>query len=103
MLENWNELECMLGEFVSRMSVPLQPLFNSLPPEPLGPAAQKMTRDGKAPLELKLYIAALSSVYNMPARNPDILPQPDHHPVLAVVEKHFRTIETICLHHTQYE
>jgi hypothetical protein len=84
------------------MQGPLQPIFERLPPEPLGSAAQKQTRDGKAPLELKLYIAAVSSVYNMPSRPPDI-PKPDHHPVLAVVEKHFATIERVSLHHTQYE
>lgn len=101
-LENWNELEFMLGEFVSRMQVPLQPIFERLPPEPLGSAATKQTRDGKAPLELKLYIAAVSSVYNMPARSNDAI-RPPHHPVLAVVEKHFATIERVCIYHTQYE
>lgn len=102
-LDNWDELEQMLGQFVSRMQVPLQPIFERLPAEPLGAAAQKQTRDGKAPLELKLYIAALSSVYNMPVRSTDVMNRPDHHPVLAVVEQHFPTIERICIHHSQYE
>jgi len=31
------------------------------------------------------------------------LNRPDHHPVLAVVEKHFLTIEKVCIHHTHYE
>lgn len=101
-LENWAELEHMLGIFVSRMEEPLAPILGRLPPEPLGSRATKATHDGKAPLELKLYIAAVSSVYNMPAW-PDHLPKPDHHPVLAVVEKHFAMIERVCIHHTQYE
>lgn len=101
-LENWNELEQMLGLFVSRMEEPLKRIFDALPPEPLGPRAQKTTRDGKAPEELKLYIAAASSVYNIPAR-PENQSRPDHHPVLAVVEKNFATIERICVYHTQYE
>ncbi|CAK9030357.1 unnamed protein product [Durusdinium trenchii] len=67
------------------------------------PFAQvKTTRDGKAPVELKLYIASVSSVYNMPPRDPSLLPA-DHHPVLGVVEKHFATIERVCIHHTHYE
>jgi len=101
-LENWGELEQMLGIFVSRMEEPLAPLLNALPQEPLGSRAVKRTPDGKAPLELKLYIAAVSSVYNMPPRA-DALNRPDHHPVLAVVEKHFPTIERVCIHHTQYD
>lgn len=101
-LENWDELEQMLGIFVSRMEVPLAEIMAALPQEPLGSRAVKTTRDGKAPLELKLYIAAVSSVYNMPPY-PDHLSKPDHHPVLAVVEKHFHMIERVCIHHTQYE
>jgi len=101
-LENWDELEQMLSIFVARMEEPLGPIFAALPAEPLGSRAQKTTSDGKAPLELKLYIAAVSSVYNMPPRS-EALPRPDHHPVLAVVEKHFATIERVCIHHTQYD
>mmetsp|Transcript_152801 Transcript_152801/g.292657 ORF Transcript_152801/g.292657 Transcript_152801/m.292657 type:complete len:1092 (-) Transcript_152801:93-3368(-) len=101
-LENWNELEQMLGIFVARMEAPLKSIFATLPPEPLGSLAKKTTRDGKAPEELKLYIAAVSSVYNIPAR-PENQTRPDHHPVLAVVEQHFATIERICVYHTQYE
>jgi len=101
-LENWGELEQMLGIFVSRMEEPLAPILGRLPQEPLGARAAKTTHDGKAPLELKLYIAAVSSVYNMPPL-PEHVVRPDHHPVLAVVEKHFSTIERVCIHHTQYE
>jgi len=98
----WDALENMLDQFVTRMQAPLESIFSRLPPEPHGSAAVKQTRDGKAPLELKLYIAAVSSVYNMPPRAPDA-PMPDHHPVLAVVEKHFPVIERVCLYHTQYD
>mmetsp|Transcript_14583 Transcript_14583/g.37141 ORF Transcript_14583/g.37141 Transcript_14583/m.37141 type:complete len:1090 (-) Transcript_14583:220-3489(-) len=101
-LENWDELEHMLDIFVTRMEDPLAPILNALPPEPLGSRAVKTTPDGKAPLELKLYIAAVSSVYNMPPRM-DTLNRPSHHPVLAVVEKHFPTIERVCIHNTQYD
>eukprot|EP00931_Biecheleriopsis_adriatica_P089960 TRINITY_DN64013_c0_g1_i1.p1 TRINITY_DN64013_c0_g1~~TRINITY_DN64013_c0_g1_i1.p1 ORF type:complete len:1076 (-),score=227.82 TRINITY_DN64013_c0_g1_i1:45-3272(-) len=101
-LQDWSELEQMLSIFVTRMEGPIQPLLSALPAEPLGSRAVKTTRDGKAPVELKLYIASVSSVYNMPSRDPS-LPRADHHPVLAVVEKHFATIERVCLHHTQYE
>lgn len=101
-LDDWGELEQMLGLFVAKMQEPLAPILDALPAEPLGAAAVKRTQDGKAPLELKLYIAAVSSVYNIPARS-DLLNRPDHHPVLAVVEKHFPTIERVCIHHTQYE
>lgn len=101
-LQDWNELEQALSMFVSRMEVPIQPILSALPPEPLGSRAVKTTRDGKAPVELKLYIASVSSVYNMPARDPTLLPA-DHHPVLGVVEKHFATIERVCIHHTHYE
>eukprot|EP00419_Tripos_fusus_P012513 CAMPEP_0172669110 /NCGR_PEP_ID=MMETSP1074-20121228/9477_1 /TAXON_ID=2916 /ORGANISM="Ceratium fusus, Strain PA161109" /LENGTH=1085 /DNA_ID=CAMNT_0013485847 /DNA_START=101 /DNA_END=3358 /DNA_ORIENTATION=+ len=101
-LDNWSELEQMLDLFVSRMEEPLAPVLAQLPPEPLGARASKATRDGKAPLELKLYIAAVSSVYNMPPVA-DGVNRPDHHPVLAVVEKHFLTIEKVCIHHTHYE
>merc|ERR1719242_2278611 len=38
----------------------------------------------------------------MPNRDPG-LPKPEKHPVLAVVEKHFATIERVCIHNTQYE
>merc|ERR1719409_2568390 len=85
------------------MQEPLRPIFDALPPEPLGSRAVKTTRDGKAPQELKLYIAALSSVYNIPPRPDDELQPPGHHPVLAVVERHFQVIEKVCLYHTQYE
>jgi len=101
-LDDWGELERMLGVFVARMEEPLKPLLAKLPAEPLGARAVKSTPDGKAPADLKLYIAAASSVYNMPKRNEE-LPRPDHHPVLAVVERHFQTIERVCVHHTQYE
>jgi len=101
-LQDWNELEQALSMFVSRMEVPIQPILNALPAEPLGSRAVKTTRDGKAPVELKLYIASVSSVYNMPPRDPTLLPA-DHHPVLGVVEKHFSTIERVCVHHTHYE
>mmetsp|Transcript_103923 Transcript_103923/g.289556 ORF Transcript_103923/g.289556 Transcript_103923/m.289556 type:complete len:1080 (-) Transcript_103923:131-3370(-) len=101
-LDNWSELEQMLNIFVSRMEEPLAPILSRLPVEPAGSRAVKTTHDGKAPLELKLYIAAVSSVYNMPPYA-DQLNRPDHHPVLAVVEKHFATIERVCIHHTQYE
>jgi len=102
-LDDWDELGRMLDIFVSRMEEPLAQIFSTLPPEPLGARAVKTTRDGKAPLELKLYIAAVSSVYNMPAPRPERLDQPSRHPVLTVVEQHFPTIERVCLHHTQYE
>jgi len=101
-LEDWGELERFMHIFVSRMEEPLAPILAQLPAEPLGARAVKATRDGKAPLELKLYIAAVSSVYNMPARS-EQLAKPDHHPVLAVVEQHFQTIEKVCVHHTHYE
>ncbi|CAJ1419685.1 unnamed protein product [Effrenium voratum] len=101
-LQDWNELEHALSMFVSRMEVPIQPILGSLPAEPLGSRAVKTTRDGKAPVELKLYIASVSSVYNMPPRDP-LLGPADHHPVLGVVEKHFATIERVCIHHTHYE
>mmetsp|Transcript_2912 Transcript_2912/g.9071 ORF Transcript_2912/g.9071 Transcript_2912/m.9071 type:complete len:1084 (+) Transcript_2912:224-3475(+) len=101
-LDNWKELEQMLGIFVARMEEPLAAIFSQLPAQPLGSRAVKTTPDGKAPLELKLYIAAVSSVYNMPAYS-DPLNRPDTHPVLAVVERHFPTIERVCIHHTQYE
>lgn len=101
-LQDWNELEQALSMFVSRMEVPIQPILSTLPSEPLGSRAVKTTRDGKAPVELKLYIASVSSVYNMPPRDPSLLPA-DHHPVLGVVEKHFATIERVCIHHTHYE
>eukprot|EP00913_Durusdinium_trenchii_P006813 g6404.t1 len=100
--QDWNELEQALSMFVSRMEVPIQPILSTLPSEPLGSRAVKTTRDGKAPVELKLYIASVSSVYNMPPRDPSLLPA-DHHPVLGVVEKHFATIERVCIHHTHYE
>lgn len=98
----WSELETMLDIFVQRMSEPLAPLLAGLPPEPLGSRAVKTTKDGKAPPELKLFVAAISSVYNMPPPI-DELVRPNHHPVLAVVEKHFSTIQRVCLYHTQYE
>jgi len=101
-LQDWNELEHALSMFVTRMEAPIQPILNALPAEPLGARAVKTTRDGKAPVELKLYIASVSSVYNMPARD-GTLPPADHHPVLGVVEQHFATIERVCVHHTQYE
>jgi len=101
-LGDWGELEHMLGLFVSRMQEPLKPILDALPAEPLGARAQKITPDKKAPLQLKLYIASVSSVYNIPART-DAMDRPDHHPVLAVVEQHFPTIERVCIHHTQYE
>eukprot|EP00930_Biecheleria_cincta_P097581 TRINITY_DN89289_c0_g1_i1.p1 TRINITY_DN89289_c0_g1~~TRINITY_DN89289_c0_g1_i1.p1 ORF type:complete len:956 (+),score=166.56 TRINITY_DN89289_c0_g1_i1:173-2869(+) len=101
-LPDWSELEQMLNLFVTHMQEPIQSILNSLPAEPLGSRAVKSTRDGKAPLELKLYIASVSSVYNMPPRA-ESLPRPERHPVLAVVEKHFPTIERVCLHHSQYE
>eukprot|EP00927_Polykrikos_kofoidii_P001049 TRINITY_DN10382_c0_g1_i1.p1 TRINITY_DN10382_c0_g1~~TRINITY_DN10382_c0_g1_i1.p1 ORF type:complete len:1143 (+),score=197.71 TRINITY_DN10382_c0_g1_i1:53-3430(+) len=101
-LNDWNELEAMLGQFVSGMQEPLAPLLAALPAEPLGSRAVKTTRDGKAPKEIKLYIAAASSVYDIPPRNDDLI-KPDHHPVLAVVEQHFATLEKVCIHHTQYE
>jgi hypothetical protein len=91
----------MLDLFVTKMEGPLGPLLAALPAEPLGSRAVKTTRDGKAPVDLKLYIAAVSSVYNMPDK--DQFDRPDHHPVLAVVERHFVTIERICIHHTQYD
>uniref|UniRef100_A0A7S1AFD0 Exportin-1/Importin-beta-like domain-containing protein n=1 Tax=Noctiluca scintillans TaxID=2966 RepID=A0A7S1AFD0_NOCSC len=100
-LSDWGELERMLGLFVKRMEEPVLPILSRLPAEPLGPAAVKATRDGKAPSELKLYIAAVSSVYNMPVTR--LSRTHDHHPVLAVVEQNFATIEKICLHHTQYD
>lgn len=99
-LDDWGELEQMLGIFVKKMEEPLVQLLSRLPAEPLGAAAQKTTGDGKAPVELKLYIAAVSSVYNIPAK---MEPKPAHHPVLAVVEQNFPVIERICLHHTQYD
>jgi len=102
MLEDWEKLEHMLDMFVSRMEQAVLPLLASLPPEPLGSRAQKTTSDKKAPPVLKLYIASVSSVYSMPPRDPT-LPPADHHPVLAVVEKHFSIIEKVCLHHTQYD
>jgi len=101
-LQDWNELGQMLSTFVSRMEEPIQPILQALPAQPLGSSAQKKTRDGKAPLELKLYIASVSSVYNMPPRDQGV-PKPEKHPVLAVVEQHFATIERVCIHHTQYE
>jgi len=101
-LEDWAELERMLDVFVQKMQEPLAPLLANLPATPLGARAQKTTRDGKAPLELKLYIAAVSSVYNMPPRPAETEP-PSHHPVLAVVERHFAMIERVCIHHTQYD
>jgi hypothetical protein len=101
-LSDWGELEHMLGLFVSRMQEPLKPILDALPAQPLGGNAVKTTQDGKAPLELKLYIASVSSVYNIPALSEEAL-RPDHHPVLAVVERHFQTIEIVCIHHTQYE
>ncbi|CAE6969676.1 unnamed protein product [Symbiodinium sp. CCMP2456] len=101
-LTDWNDLEHALSMFVSRMEGPIQPILTALPAEPLGSRAVKATRDGKAPVELKLYVASVSSVYNMPPRDAS-LPPVDHHPVLGVVEKHFATIERVCIHHTQYE
>eukprot|EP00933_Yihiella_yeosuensis_P013903 TRINITY_DN1266_c0_g1_i1.p1 TRINITY_DN1266_c0_g1~~TRINITY_DN1266_c0_g1_i1.p1 ORF type:complete len:1065 (-),score=200.15 TRINITY_DN1266_c0_g1_i1:131-3325(-) len=101
-LEDWNELEQMLSMFVSKMEEPILPILKACPAEPLGSRAVKQTRDGKAPLELKLYLASVSSVYNMPPRAESLQP-PDHHPVLAVVERHFATIERVCIHHTQYD
>lgn len=101
-LEDWGELEHMLDIFVTKMQEPLAGILQNLPAEPLGSRAQKMTSDGKAPTGLKLYIAAISSVYNMPART-EALPRPAYHPVLAVVEKHFAMIERVCIHHTQYD
>ena len=38
-LESWEELEQMLGLFVSRMEQPLQHILASLPAEPLGARA----------------------------------------------------------------
>jgi len=102
MLENWAELEQMLDIFVTRMEEPIAKLLAAMPPEPAGSRAAKTTPDSKAPPDLKLYIAAVSSVYNMPPRA-EHLPAPDHHPVLAVVDKHFPVIERVCLHNTQYE
>jgi len=101
-IEDWGELEKMFGHFVVKMQEPLAPILSALPAEPLGARAVKLTRDGKAPPELKLYIAAVSSVYNMPPREGAAL-QATHHPVLAVVEQHFPMIERICVYHTQYD
>merc|ERR1719361_3021921 len=50
-LDNWGELEQMLGIFVARMEEPLAPVLAAVPPEPKGSRAVKTTRDGKAPLE----------------------------------------------------
>eukprot|EP00928_Gymnodinium_smaydae_P015817 TRINITY_DN15879_c0_g2_i1.p1 TRINITY_DN15879_c0_g2~~TRINITY_DN15879_c0_g2_i1.p1 ORF type:complete len:1105 (-),score=231.86 TRINITY_DN15879_c0_g2_i1:45-3359(-) len=101
-LSDWRELEQMLGLFVSKMQEPLAPLLAQLPAEPLGSRAVKTTRDGKAPSELKLYVAAVSSVYNIPAPK-ETMQLPDHHPVLAVVEQALPMVELLCIHHTQYE
>eukprot|EP00971_Amphidinium_carterae_P149331 2960643-Amphidinium_carterae.1 len=76
--------------------------MQKLPPEPLGARAVKLTKDGKAPPELKLYIASVSCVYNMPPRDSS-LPRPLRHPVLTVFEQNFKVIEQVCVHHTQYE
>ncbi|CAE7720427.1 unnamed protein product [Symbiodinium sp. KB8] len=131
-LTDWNDLEHALSMFVSRMEGPIQPILTALPAEPLGSRAVKTTRDGKAPVELKLYVA--SAMFSFALRysltykedGPDktsrqvslgfgschaeysdpqdaSLPPVDHHPVLGVVEKHFATIERVCIHHTQYE
>lgn len=102
-LPDWNELEQMLGFFTSRMQEPLNPLLAALPPEPDPRNARITTPDGKAPAVLKLYIASLSCVYNMPKDAANGMMKPDHHPVLRVVEQHFATIERACLHNTHYD
>mmetsp|Transcript_30499 Transcript_30499/g.71164 ORF Transcript_30499/g.71164 Transcript_30499/m.71164 type:complete len:1086 (-) Transcript_30499:52-3309(-) len=101
-LQDWEEIEQTLGLLVKRTEAFILPIMQKLPPEPLGMRAVKLTKDGKAPPELKLYIASVSCVYNMPARNEE-LPRPPRHPVLAVFEQNFRMIEQVCIHHTQYE